>query len=186
MLGARKACGNLSTSALRKPPGAAMVRADEHREKPMQRNLPWITAGLVAASLAGAVAAADMAGVVKDRQAHYKQIGKATKGIADSLKSGAPNVPIIQGYAKSIDALAPQIPSWFPAGSGPEAGVKTGAKAEIWTKSAEFKAAALGFATEARKFDQVASAGDAAAIQAEFPKLGLACKNCHDQFRQKE
>jgi cytochrome c556 len=163
-----------------------MVRAVENREKPMQRNLPWITVGLIAASLAGAVAAADMAGVIKERQAHYKEIGKSAKGIADSLKSGAPNVATIQGYAKTIDTLAPQIPSWFPVGSGPEAGVKTGAKPEIWTKAADFKAAAAGFATEARKFDQVASAGDPGAIQAEFPKLGLACKNCHDQFRQKE
>ena len=152
----------------------------------MQRHLPWIIAGLVAASFAGAVVAADMAGVIKDRQAHYKEIGKATKGVYDSLKSGSPNVPTIQGYAKVIDNLAPQIPSWFPAGSGPEAGVKTGAKPEIWTKNAEFKAAALNFATEAHKFNQVASGGNAAAIQAEFPKLGLACKNCHDQFRVKD
>jgi cytochrome c556 len=152
----------------------------------MQRNLPWITAALLAASLAGASLAADMAGVIKDRQAHYKEIGKATKGIYDNLKSGAPNVPTIQGYAKAIDNLAPHVISWFPAGSGPEAGVKTGAKAEIWTKPADFKAAALNFASEAHKFDQVASAGDVTAIQAAFPKLGLACKNCHDQFRAKD
>lgn len=152
----------------------------------MKRFPTWISAGLIMASLAGAALAADMAGVIKDRQAHYKQIGKAAKGIYETLNSPSPDVASVQANAKLIDQLAPQVPGWFPAGSGPEAGVKTGAKAEIWSHPADFKAAAAGFATEARKFDAVAAGGDVAAIRAEYGALGKACKTCHDPFRKKD
>jgi cytochrome c556 len=145
----------------------------------------WIFACLITGGLAGAVAAADMAGVVKARQAHYKQIGKDAKAINDGLGSASPNMAAIAGYAREIDQLAPQIPSWYPAGSGPEAGVKTAALPAIWEKPADFTAAAAGFAAEARKFDAVAASGDAAAARAEFANLGKACKTCHDQFRKK-
>jgi cytochrome c556 len=151
----------------------------------VKRSSIWTSAGLVLALTAGAVAAADMASVIHDRQGHYKQIGKAAKGIYDTLNSPSPDVAAIQADAKIIDQLAPQIPTWFPAGSGPEAGVKTAAKAEIWAKPADFKAAAEGLAAEAHKFDQVAAGGDLTAIRAEYGALGKACKTCHDQFRAK-
>lgn len=152
----------------------------------MKRIPLWIAASLVLAGAATAVTAADMASVVQARQAHYKEIGKAMKGIGDSLGSPSPQLPAIQAYARQIDQLAPQIPSWFPAGSGPEAGVKTGAKPDIWAKPTEFKADAVAFATEAHHFDQVATAGDLNAIRAEALSLGKACKTCHESFRQKD
>jgi cytochrome c556 len=152
----------------------------------MQRRFIWISAGLIAASLAGAVAAADMASVIKERQAHYKEIGKAAKGIHDQLTSGSPNVAQLQAYAKTLDTLAPQIPSWFPQGSGPEAGVKTGALPAIWAKPAEFKTAAANLATQAHTLNTVAAGGDVAAIGAQFGAVGKACKDCHDQFRHKD
>jgi cytochrome c556 len=152
----------------------------------MNRFPTWIAVGLIATSLAGAALAADMAGVIKDRQAHYKQIGKAAKGIYETLNSPAPDVAAIKANARLIDQLAPQVPTWFPAGSGPEAGVKTEAKAEIWSHPADFKTAAAGFATEARKFDAVAAGGDLAAIRTAYGALGKSCKTCHDQFRKKD
>lgn len=152
----------------------------------MKRIPLWISASLILSASAGAVAAADMVSVIQARQANYKQIGKSAKGIYDALNSPAPSVQAIQGYAHTIDTLAPQLPSWFPAGSGPEAGVKTEAKPDIWAKPAEFKADAAALAAEAHKFDQVAATGDLAAIRAEFPNLGKTCKTCHDSFRLKD
>jgi cytochrome c556 len=146
----------------------------------------WISAGLIAVAAGGVVAAADMAGVVHDRQARYKEIGKAFKAISEQLKSPAPQLAVIRASASQIDQLAPQVPGWFPAGSGAEAGVKTEAKADIWAKPADFKTAASGFAAEAHKFDTVAAGGDLNAVQAEFPTLGKACKTCHESFRQKD
>ncbi len=140
----------------------------------------------LALGASGAALAADMAGVIQARQAHYKAIGAANKGIFDELNKPAPQIPVIQGYARQLDQLAPQVPSWFPLGSGPESGVKTRAKAEIWTEAAAFKTAAAGFAAAARHFDVTAAGGDIGAIRAEYPTLTKTCGNCHSQFRAKE
>jgi cytochrome c556 len=146
--------------------------------------LTWAAVGLVIGA-AGVAAAADMASVIQARQAHYKQLGAASKGIFDELNKPAPSVAVIQGFAKTIDTLAPQIPTWFPKGSGPEAGVKTHAKPEIWSNPSGFAQAASAFAAEAHHFDQVAQTGDINATRAEFASLGKACGNCHSQFRAK-
>ena len=148
------------------------------------RVLALAAAAMITAA-AGVALAADMTAVIQARQAHYKVIGGASKGINDQLNSATPDVAAIQGYARTLDQLAPQIPSWFPAGSGPESGVKTLAKAEIWTQPAAFAAAAAGFATEARHFDMTAAGGNVDAIRAEYPTLAKACGNCHGQFRAK-
>lgn len=139
-----------------------------------------------AAGEANAAAPADPAEVIKAREAHYKEIGKAMKGIGDELKKSAPDVKVIQANAATIDRLAPQVPGWFPAGTGPEAGVKTEARAEIWTKPEEFSAAATNFATAARQFNATAQTGDIAAIGAAMKQLGGSCKGCHDKFRTEE
>lgn len=143
-----------------------------------------------ASAAANAAAPADPAPnpaeVIKAREGHYKEIGKAMKGIGDELKKGAPDVKIIQANAATIDRLAPQVPGWFPAGTGPEAGVKTEARAEIWTKPQEFSAAAAHFATAAKQFNATAQAGDVAAIGPAMKQLGGACKGCHDKFRTEE
>jgi cytochrome c556 len=151
----------------------------------MKFNPNWLVAGLVVAA-AGTAIAQNAASVIQARQAHYKQIGAASKGIHDELGKPAPSAAVIQGFAKQIDALAPQIPSWFPAGSGPEAGVKTQAKPEIWTDAAGFRTVAGAFATEAHHFDDVAQAGDIDAIRAEYTNLGKACFACHSKYRAKE
>jgi cytochrome c556 len=151
--------------------------------------LKSILTGAVAALMLGATGAAlaaDVGGVIQARQAHYKAIGAASKGIYDELNKPTPDANVIQGYARTLDQLAPQIPSWFPAGSGPESGLKTHAKAEIWSQPAAFKTAADGFAAAARHFDLTAAGGDIGAIRAEYPTLTKACGNCHTQFRAKE
>jgi cytochrome c556 len=127
-----------------------------------------------------------MASVIQARQAHYKQMGAAAKGIYDELNKSSPSATVIHGYVQTIDGLAPQIPSWFPAGSGPEAGVKTQAKPEIWSNAAGFAQAAQAFAAEAHHFDQVAAAGDINADRPEFLAMGKTCGNCHNQFRAKD
>lgn len=42
---------------------------------------------------------------------------------------------------------------------------------------------AAGFGKEANEMAKVAAAGNAAAVKAQFGKLGEACKACHDKFR---
>ena len=135
-------------------------------------------------------AAAPVAGspqdVIKARQAHYKDIGKAMKAMSDEAKKDAPALAVFQDGAKVIGELAPQVPTWFPEGSGAEAGIKTAAKPEIWQKPDLFKEKATAFATAAATFQTVAASGDIAAIKAGVPELGKTCKGCHDEFRLKD
>ncbi len=142
--------------------------------------------GAVAVVVVASAAAADVAGVVQARQGHFKEIGKAAKAMSEQLKSPTPSVPLIQASVKQIDALAPQVPSWFPAGSGPAAGVKTQAKAEIWAKPDEFKRDAAAFGDAAHKLDLVAAGGDLSAIRAQAQVMGQTCKTCHEAFRQRD
>jgi cytochrome c556 len=128
--------------------------------------------------------AANAAESVRTRQQHYEEIGKAMKGISGELRKDAPDVAAIQVHAATINRLAPQIEGWFPDGSGAEAGVKTEARAEIWSKPQEFRQATERLVTEAGRFNAAAASGDIAAIRDGVKALGGACKNCHDQFRE--
>jgi len=136
--------------------------------------------------VAASAAAADVLGVIQARQGHFKEIGKAAKAMSEQLKSPTPALPGVQASVKQIDALAPQLLTWFPAGSGLPTGLKTQAKAEIWTKPDEFKRDASAFADAAHKLDLVAAGGDLAAIRAQAQVLGQTCKTCHEAFRQRD
>jgi cytochrome c556 len=146
----------------------------------------------VAAALAvvigtSAAMALDAPAAIKERQQFYKEdIGKQMKGIVDELKSSSPNIATIKTNAANLDTAAPKIPSLFPAGTGPEAGVKTGAKAEIWQKPDEFKKDAADFAAAAHALNVAAQSGDVSAVGAAAQKVGDTCKTCHQTFREKE
>lgn len=45
---------------------------------------------------------------------------------------------------------------------------------------------AQNFGQQANEMAKVAAGGDAAAVGAQFGKLGEACKACHDKFRKEE
>ena len=143
-------------------------------------------AAAVAASFAVSAIAATPAETIKDRQGHMKQIGKATKAVFDELKKPDPSIATFQASGKTLDELAPQVPNWFPAGTGPEAGVKTEALPVIWTKNDDFKKAAANLATQAHAFNLAAQSGSLDQVKAAAPKLGGACKACHDQFKAKD
>ena len=132
---------------------------------------------------AGGAFAADQAAAVQARQQHFKDQGKAFKAVLDELKKDAPDKAVVAANAAKLKASSAALPTWFPKGSGPEAGVKTEAKPDIWSDAAGFAAAADRFKTEAAKFDQLAQAGDLDAVKADVRAVGGSCKNCHDKFR---
>ena len=128
----------------------------------------------------------DVATIMHDRHERYEQIGKAMKGIGRELKADSPSVTVIRQHAALIARYAPQIPSWFPAGTGPETGRRTRAKAEIWSDPRTFHQRAEALRTQADRFDQAARGGNIDAIRVAQPGLADACKNCHDRFRAPE
>ena len=126
------------------------------------------------------------AAIMETRHENYEEMGRAMKGISDQLKAGSPDVDAIQRHAAVIAGYAPQIPGWFPEGSGPETGRKTRAKAEIWQEPEAFRAAQQRMERASAEFHRTAQTGDVAAIRAALPELGNSCKNCHDRFRGPE
>jgi cytochrome c556 len=134
---------------------------------------------LAAASLAGAPA-----DVLRTRIAGYHALGAAFKAANDTLRAEPANLQILRKSAAAIRKASREQYRWFPAGSGARPGAKTAAKAEIWAKPAEFRAAQDAFARQADVLARAAAGGDVAAIRLESRKLGAACKNCHDSFRE--
>lgn len=139
-------------------------------------------ASLVLAGLAAPLLAAP-ADQVRTRVDGYRELGAAFKAVNDGLRSPQPQTVLIQMSARQIRNAATQQYNWFPAGSGPQPGVKTAAKPEIWAQGARFRQLQDGFAAQAAAFQRAATGGDAAAMRAAARSLGGSCKACHDQFR---
>ena len=117
------------------------------------------------------------------RQAHFREQSAGFKAINDELKKDAPDKAVILANATKIKGTAAGLPTWFPKGSGPETGLKTAAKAEIWTDAEGFATAATQLQTETVKLEQLAMAGDLDAIKAQDRAVGAACNACHSKYR---
>jgi cytochrome c556 len=123
--------------------------------------------------------------LMHDRHEDMERIGKAVKATGRALKSDSPDLAVIRSSAEIIARLSPQIPSWFPAGTGPDVG-KTHAKPAIWEKPEDFVQKARDFDAVAKAHDAAARGGDVNAIKASFADLGKSCKSCHDPYRAKD
>jgi cytochrome c556 len=145
-----------------------------------------LIAGLAAVAAAGAALALDAEGQIKARHDYFHGIGKPTKALFDELKKPDPSVAEIQKIAAVLNAEAPKLPSQFPAGTGLDKGYKTGARPEIWVKTAEFKKDADGLVTAAQNLEAAAKSGNLATIKTAAGGLGGACKTCHETFRKEE
>jgi cytochrome c556 len=123
--------------------------------------------------------------LMERRHENFEEIGDAMKVISRELKDESPDLPRVRTAAAKINELAPQVPSWFPPGTGPDIG-KTEAKAEIWQKPEDFAAKARAFRDAAAAFNTAAQGSDAAAIRSALGGLGKSCKACHDPYREEE
>jgi cytochrome c556 len=136
---------------------------------------------------AASVLGADAAEVISARQQGFKKIGAAFKLIHNELASSSPDAAKIAAAAAELKASTGLIESWFPPGSGPDSGLKTHAKAEIWTDAQGFAAARAAFIRQAGKSTrQLTDPAQRAAWKDSSAALGQACKDCHDSYRAKE
>jgi cytochrome c556 len=150
-----------------------------------------VKAGVVALLSAAAISAvfgADMTPeqTIKARQSNLKDLGGAFKTVRDQLKLSTPNIAEIKQAARQIDNLSQDQKHWFPKGSGPEAGVKTAAKPEIWGDPDGFSNALAKSSAEAPKLLTLANANDIDGLKAQVGVVGRACKGCHDSYRVPE
>ncbi|HEY0131724.1 MAG TPA: cytochrome c [Allosphingosinicella sp.] len=123
--------------------------------------------------------------LMKQRHENYEKIGDAMKAISRELKGDSPNLGNVRAGAATIAQLAPQVATWFPAGTGPDVG-KTEARAAIWEKPEDFAAKAKDFQEAAAAFETAARGSDLAAIRSAQANLGKSCKACHDLYREEE
>jgi cytochrome c556 len=123
---------------------------------------------------------------VTARVANYRETGAAFKTVNDQLKSDTPAKVMLRMSARRIAQTAHDQYGWFPAGSGPEAGVKTRAKPAVWTDAATFKAVQDRFQQQANLFAQSVDAGDMDKIRTQAKALGEACATCHNKYRERD
>src|SRR2546430_1091775 len=83
--------------------------------------------------------------VISARQQGFKKMGAAFKSLHKELSGSSPDAAKIAAAAADIKTGTDAVVGWFPPGSGPEAGVKTQAKAEIWTDAKGFAATRAAF-----------------------------------------
>jgi cytochrome c556 len=134
-------------------------------------------------SLALAQVPKGAAEIVPFRQQQMKSLGGAFKAVTDQLKAPAPNLDTIRTNAATMQRLAADIPTWFPAGTGPETGIKMTAKPEIWTNRSEFEAKAKALQAAVGGLVGASTGSDVAAIGAAARPVGMACQGCHTEFR---
>lgn len=129
------------------------------------------------------VATAPAPPAVAERQEGFKAMGAAFKVVNDQLKTDAPDMAAIAQAADRMNSLAGEIPTWFPAGSGPDDGVKTDALATVWSDSEGFAAAQVTLVTATVTLQQLAAAGDAAGLREHVKMVGASCGGCHDKYK---
>jgi cytochrome c556 len=71
-------------------------------------------------------------------------------------------------------------------GEGTDKGGNTKAKAEIWTKKADFDSKGKSMQDEIVKLAASAKTGNLDQIKAAFDGAGKSCKACHDDYREKQ
>lgn len=130
------------------------------------------------------VGAAPVERTIEARKAGMKEIGAGFKAINDQARSATPDIAIIRTNADRLARLAARLPGWFPRGTGPQAGIKTKAKPEIWAKPADFKAKAAAMTNATKKLAAAArKSGDVAALAPHIRAVGGACKACHTDYK---
>ena len=142
--------------------------------------------GQVPATIQSPGPGAPAAEVVKTRQQSLKALGAAFKTIRDELRGESPDAAKIHSAATDVTRAAGAIGHWFPAGTGPDSGLKTDAKPEIWTDAVGFAAAQDSFIHEANKWAQLGNGAEVAALKEAAASLGQSCKGCHDKYRVKK
>jgi cytochrome c556 len=138
---------------------------------------------LAAAALLAVPTIAAAPDTIKARQTNFKAMARSMKLISDELKKDAPSWAIVRRESLSLERAGARVGGFFPKGTGAEAGVKTGARAAIWQKPADFRTAATNLNGATRNLRLITAGTDLGKIRGALGATGGACKACHDQFR---
>ncbi|HLW26293.1 MAG TPA: cytochrome c [Kiloniellales bacterium] len=138
--------------------------------------------------LTPALAEADPAALIQERQEFMKELGSNLKAIRDYVQQGTGSPEEVAEAARHIGERADEIPDLFPEGTGMnEVDIETGARPEIWedpedfaAKAASLREAALNFADQAEQ-----NGDDRATMGRGLATLGRdGCGACHQVYRE--
>jgi cytochrome c556 len=152
-------------------------------------NKKILLAGLTLAVMAGA-ATAQVVGKTEDqirwRQSAYHTMAWSMARIKSNVE-GTYNKEQVAEAANVIQAIAnSKMGALYQPGSDHGKGWKeTRLKSEFFG-SKDLGPIAQTFGAAANEMAKVAASGDAAAVKAQFGKLGEACKGCHEKFRKED
>jgi cytochrome c556 len=128
----------------------------------------------------------DLDQIIDDRQRNLRDMGAAYKAITDELKRPRPSLIEIAHYASSLKEVAASQQQWFPAGSGAESGIKTAAKAEIWSQPADFAKWERDLSGAIAQLVNATAGQDIEIVRRQHEQLGKVCAGCHKTFRAKD
>ncbi|HYC68275.1 cytochrome c [Brevundimonas sp.] len=120
--------------------------------------------------------------VVNGRKAGMMLSGVAMGAMKAAIDAGqAPSTQRFNSCALARWAHA--VPGMFPAGSGPDSGVETHARPEVWSDRAGFETRAAAYAAAADRLAELAAGDDAAAFSAQWTVVRSSCQSCHDAYK---
>lgn len=139
---------------------------------------------LVTAAVAHGQTVGKTADQIRWRQSAFTTLSWSMARIKANVTGEFDKEQVVQA-ANTIQALAhANIGSLFVAGTNKGKGWKaTEVKPEYFTDKAGVDKAWTNFGAAADELVKVAATGDAAAVKAQFGKVGEACKGCHDKFK---
>lgn len=130
--------------------------------------------------------AVDAPAVIADRQTHMEEFNAAMKGLGEQIMSGSPDPVAVQDNARIIADLAKQLPTWFPAGTGPAAGAPTKALPEIWQSPADFSAKSVALVSASQALLDFAPTGDMTRLMDKAVAVDAACVACHQRYQRRD
>lgn len=145
----------------------------------------WITAAVLGLLCVGGAANAqgdDATGIIQGRQAAMMLSGVAMGAMKSAMD--AQQAPSTQRFnSRALARWAHAVPGMFPAGTGPEAGIPTKAKPDVWSDRAGFEARAADYAAAADRLAELAAGEDAAAFSAQWTVVRQSCNACHTAYK---
>jgi len=144
----------------------------------------------VALSAIAASALAQVVGKTEDqirwRQSAYHTMAWSMARIKANVE-GTYNKDQVAEAANVIQAIAnSKMGALYQPGSDKGKGWKESRLKSEFFGHKDLPQIAQNFGAAANEMAKVAAGGDAAAVKAQFGKLGEACKACHEKFRQDE
>lgn len=146
-----------------------------------------LVAGVLLATAGAAIVAeaqTNVAQVVQARKDLMRANGRALASIQPMMRNEQPwNAQTAAAAMTAVRDGARTVPSLFPAGSGPQAGIETRALPAIWEQRAAFEAQATAIANAADQLLTLAQANNEAGFRAGLSAVGQVCGSCHTAFR---